>query len=73
MVQKFGAPMVLKASYPDGMSRGEKWKLAKEAANYDQAAAKAKKNKDNTESIRLKQSANQLHKKASTMKSKDDK
>ncbi len=50
MGRTIGAPMVLKASFPDGQDRGEKWNLTKEAAALEQEAAK-KHNRKNKKSI----------------------
>jgi len=57
MRQALAAPMVLKASYPDGHKRGEKWQMTKAAAALQQEAARAKKRKDFKEAAKLNKEA----------------
>jgi hypothetical protein len=70
---QFGAPMITKASYPDGVSRGDKWELSKESAKREQEAARAKKHKKFDEANRLTKEAKTLAWKASKKRDKDSK
>jgi hypothetical protein len=70
---QFGAPMVLTASYPDGVSRGDKWEYTKEATKREAEAARARRNKKPDEVKRLKAEANRLTQKANNKRSKESK
>jgi hypothetical protein len=72
MVSKIGAPAIMKASFPDGTSRGDKWALAKESANLDHLAAKAKKHKQYDDAKKMTQEAKKLARRASTKRDKDE-
>lgn len=56
----FMAPAVMRASYPDGHKRGEKWQITKAAAQLEHEASKARKSKDHKEAIKLRTEARKL-------------
>lgn len=67
--KQFYAPRVLKASYHDGYSRGERWALMKEAAKLEADAYY----RDDSDSAGMEKEAKKLFKKANTKRDKDDK
>jgi len=68
MVETIGAPMVLKASYPDGTKRGEKWQSHKEAAKLEQEAVRLRKRGDTKEASKLRKEASTLVKRVAHKK-----
>ncbi len=73
MDRQFPAPMITKASYPDGISRGDRWELAKQSSRMEQEASLLRKHGKKEDAARLKREARQLSKRASTKRDKDDK
>jgi len=69
----FGAPAVLRASFPDGTDRGERWNLAKETAKLEQQAARARKKGNHQERKELLTEASKVGKLSLTKRDKTDK